>query len=1067
MDQEYCIYCMNPSSEDTCPHCGRKRSEYTADPHHLAPGTLLSGKYEVGAVLGEGGFGITYIGRDRNLELRIAIKEYFPSGMVNRNNTASAEITASVGKAQEFFEKGKTSFLEEARTLAKFSNHPNIVSVRDFFAENNTAYIVMEYLEGTNLKDYLAQRGPMSFEQAFELLSPVMSALAKVHERGLIHRDISPANIMVLEDGTVKLLDFGAARDVSGADEKSLSVMLKPGYAPEEQYRSKGNQGPWTDVYALSATLYKMVTGITPEDAMNRIYQDELARPSSVNGDITEEQERVILKGMAVYQEDRFQSVAELQSACRTGIPYEEDSPAPVFDDEATVTEEQYLARRKESREASPEEERREKETPDRRTKSQAVIQEKLTSSQGNGQEKQPSDHGNRKSGQEARQEKQPSGREKRMSAQEKPAAAQEKKPNRICFLLSLAAGIVFFACLATFAASAASEAETGVLVELGIFCVMSAAAAVGLGYFYYPRLHNSERKPNRLCLAGSILVSVLTMIWVWFVYQMYVSNSYKEGTLEGSIILILALMALALLFGYFYYPRLERKKREKAVWIHGGVLGGCLAIFVAYVVIFSLSHITIGDTRVSRGETRLSLMADIINNHDIEKLRDLKKLERLSIVGCFMDDEDVRVIGELTWLKELSLENNMDITDVSPLSQLKNLTSLNLSLTGTEDISCLKDLTALQELRISGTNVSDVSVLSSYTELKTLYMSQLSKLDRETISLPASVQNLYCSGDGLETLDFTASVDNLLMLEADGNDLSDISPLRKFENLSRVNLSNNRIEDISPACGKNLSELKFNNNRVSDISAFAGLRLSRLEGAGNQIADISALADNSQLRFVVLNHNQIKDISALKDCFHIYSLDLSYNAIEDISALATVDDLETVNLRSNKIRDISPLGQAKKLPDSSSLLDLRDNEIESVEALAKFTKVSDMYLSDNRIQDVSPLASCASLVYLRLNRNQVSDISPLAALKQLNMLEIVGNPVTDLSTLALNPSSNLFASKGILRISYNDAIDWQSLRSIENLNVIIYDVTDRQKANLQEIGFNTFAVSDGLDAQN
>ena len=317
MEQSSCVYCMSPSDGDVCPHCGRHRSEYVSAPHHLMPGTLLNNKYEVGAVLGEGGFGITYIGKDINLDLRVAIKEYFPSGVVNRNNTASMEITAHYGDSQTFFEKGKKNFLGEARTLAKFSNDQSIVSVRDFFSENNTTYIVMEYIEGIDLKDYLAQSGVMSFTQAFEMLSPIMTALTKMHAQGLIHRDISPANIMVMKDGTVKLLDFGAARNVGGADEKSLSILLKPGYAPEEQYRTKGNQGPWTDVYALSATLYKLVTGITPDDAMNRIFQDEIAKPSSVNGQITAEQDSVILKGMAVRQENRYQSVAELQGACQ------------------------------------------------------------------------------------------------------------------------------------------------------------------------------------------------------------------------------------------------------------------------------------------------------------------------------------------------------------------------------------------------------------------------------------------------------------------------------------------------------------------------------------------------------------------------------------------------------------------------------------------------------------------------------------------------------------------------------------------------------------------------------
>ena len=300
MKQNYCAFCSKKLSGEVCDCCGKSITDYHTAPHWLLPGTVLAGKYEVGAVLGEGGFGITYIGRDTNLDMKVAIKEYFPSGVVNRNNTSSMEISALVGDTQVNFEKGKQGFLSEARTLAKFSNEPSIVSVRDFFEENNTAYIVMEYLDGIDLKDFIVQNCKMPFSLAISMLSPIMSSLSKIHNQGLIHRDISPANIMILNNRTVKLLDFGAARNVSGADEKSLSVLLKPGFAPEEQYRSKGYQGSWTDVYALSATLYKMVTGVTPDDAMNRLFSDEVVSPSELNEQRTPEQSAGILKGMSI-----------------------------------------------------------------------------------------------------------------------------------------------------------------------------------------------------------------------------------------------------------------------------------------------------------------------------------------------------------------------------------------------------------------------------------------------------------------------------------------------------------------------------------------------------------------------------------------------------------------------------------------------------------------------------------------------------------------------------------------------------------------------------------------------
>ena len=175
--------------------------------------------------------------------------------------------------------------MKEAKTLAKFNTEDDVVNVIDFFEENGTAYIVMEFVDGETLSDIVAQKGKLTPDETLALLLPVMDSLKKVHAQGLIHRDISPDNIMVT-NGKVKLLDFGAARSMQAESNKSLSVMLKPGYAPEEQYRSKGEQGPWTDVYALCATMYKCVTGTTPDDATQRVYDDETKSPKELGIDI-------------------------------------------------------------------------------------------------------------------------------------------------------------------------------------------------------------------------------------------------------------------------------------------------------------------------------------------------------------------------------------------------------------------------------------------------------------------------------------------------------------------------------------------------------------------------------------------------------------------------------------------------------------------------------------------------------------------------------------------------------------------------------------------------------------
>ena len=312
-----CINCMREKADDgVCPFCGFDESKYEPSPHHLPPRSILGGKCLIGRVLGEGGFGITYMGWDLNLDLKLAIKEYYPTGFVTRTNTTTNTVTPYRGEKAEFFTTGRSRFINEAKTLAKYYTLPGIVSVRDFFLENGTAYIVMEFVEGETLKQRLARvGGKMDAAEVFDLVRPLLRSLAEMHASGLIHRDISPDNIMITPEGNVKLIDFGAARDYLDSGNRSLSVMLKPGYAPEEQYFARGQQGPWTDIYALCATIYRAITGQTPPESVERLRRDELKAPSTLGVHITPAQEAALLKGLAVTQEDRWQSIPELNQA--------------------------------------------------------------------------------------------------------------------------------------------------------------------------------------------------------------------------------------------------------------------------------------------------------------------------------------------------------------------------------------------------------------------------------------------------------------------------------------------------------------------------------------------------------------------------------------------------------------------------------------------------------------------------------------------------------------------------------------------------------------------------------
>lgn len=300
--------------------------------HYLQPGTILADRYKVGNVLGEGGFGITYVGDDLKKGKLVAIKEFYPQGYCTRDTVVTDLVTLYSSVPLEMINKWMNGFMREAKVLAECNGMPGVVGVRAYFKANNTAYIVMEYLEGKTLKTILKEEGRIPYDRILDAFFPLMNTLQELHNRKLIHRDISPDNIMVTPYDGMKLLDFGAARVYEADDEKSLSVLLKRGFAPIEQYKSRGNQGPWTDVYALCATMYRCITGIAPPEAIERLSEDNI-EPLSKFVKIDRRVENAILAGLAVDERSRIQSVADLMAELYYSVPASEITGIRIEDE--------------------------------------------------------------------------------------------------------------------------------------------------------------------------------------------------------------------------------------------------------------------------------------------------------------------------------------------------------------------------------------------------------------------------------------------------------------------------------------------------------------------------------------------------------------------------------------------------------------------------------------------------------------------------------------------------------------------------------------------------------------
>lgn len=307
--------------------------------YSLQRNTELIGRYVIQEVLGQGGFGITYLGIDKLYGNKAAIKEYYPQEIAMRKAQYEDVVTVTSIEEKNNYDKGKKRFLDEAQVMARFNKNEGIVKILDFFEANNTAYIVMEYLEGITLKQYLGKYGVIQFRNLIEMMLPLLEALIEIHSQGLIHRDISPDNIMVQHNGKLKLMDFGAARDYTESGNKSLTVILKPGYAPPEQYQTHGVQGPWTDIYALCATIYKCLTGITPPDAIARVMDDKFKEPDQLDGKLSPDIKKILWKGMNIFPEERYQDIGEFGEDVYDALFIPEENKKLDLDNEKNIDE--------------------------------------------------------------------------------------------------------------------------------------------------------------------------------------------------------------------------------------------------------------------------------------------------------------------------------------------------------------------------------------------------------------------------------------------------------------------------------------------------------------------------------------------------------------------------------------------------------------------------------------------------------------------------------------------------------------------------------------------------------
>lgn len=315
MASELCMNCFSVKGQyEVCPFCGYVEGTPPEQPHELTPGTILANHFIVGTAIGFGGFGITYKCLDTTLGVIVAVKEFYPAGLVNRA-PGECEVGLLSGDRQQQYRVQLKRFLMEAQSIAQFGKAKDIVNVYDFFEANNTAYIIMEYVDGVLLKDYLDRQGRMEPDVALSVITPIIAAVKKIHTKGIIHRDISPDNIFISGENSIKVFDFGAAQLNDSSEGKAGEKVIKVGYSAPEQYRDKNRQDFYTDIYSVGAILYQMMTGIKPMESTEREFRDELKSPAELGVRLEPNIDRAIMEAMAVKPELRFQSIQHFEDA--------------------------------------------------------------------------------------------------------------------------------------------------------------------------------------------------------------------------------------------------------------------------------------------------------------------------------------------------------------------------------------------------------------------------------------------------------------------------------------------------------------------------------------------------------------------------------------------------------------------------------------------------------------------------------------------------------------------------------------------------------------------------------
>lgn len=954
------------------------------------------GRFTLEEKIGSGGFGETWRAHDELLDVDVALKVF--------SNVDSSR---------------RDRYVREARALARFSSEPGIASVRDLIEIDGDICLVMDYAAGEDLADVVERQGRLTLEQTIVALSPVAAALDRLHEAGMVHRDVSPDNIRVALDGTGTLLDFGSV--LGAGQHEGVTVTVRPGFAPPEQFGDVATQGPWTDVYALAATAYCCLCGNPPADSLRRTFSDTLRRPSELGIELPAAAENALMNALALDYHERIQHAGDLLQGLRAQAPA---SSAAGHQWQAASASEEVQAGSTSAEAGSAEAKTTSMKTEVASTASQASsaaatvahAQTKVATTETSSTPKQ-------------KQTEKPGWDTVPRQSRQGRGLRKVLLPLLILIPVALIAGAL---ALARFESSGGTSYDQEAMVaDQGVdpdtIDEMTRSAEV-------------TKLSFEKCVISDEAIQRL---------------SEREQVTE---------IAFDACTGFTDLSPLASLPKLTYLRVSGMESADLNKVFPKKMP--TIEHLVI--TMVDVADDSASALS---------RFTGLTCLELTPVAGV----RDISFVSAMPQLEQVDL-SGIDLSGdaASPLAQAKNLKVLSLNLCELPAIDFVSGMPNLEELQVVGNQISDLSPLAACPKLTVLWMSQNQVRDLTPLKGCAQLEDLIADANGLSSASGVGGHEDLRRISLADNKLTSANGLEDLGSLEELSLARNQLSDVSALSGStSLRRVDLSSNRLVDVTALASCKdMEHLSLASNQIKNLDVCERFTKLEQLNASHNQLTDIGKLASCSRLELLALQDNQIESIDALGnSFIKLLALNVSFNRIASVAPLAGCSKL----RYLVMNDNQVTTLDGLQDKPELDSLLASNNRLTDISALESSTGVLEnLDLGSNQISDVSCLSGMgsadkygvrcnvlldhnlltsadglpfdAEFYALALHANPLTDLSSLSRNNTD-----WNALYLPYSEDIDYGQLGELALVSTThIVDVPyDQQNNVLRSMGIS------------